>query len=513
MYLRWCQWTLAWIFWASDSWAASIQCRAGRFFERSRCEKGQRLEVLKPLVWVHIPKTGTSFVNTLLFTACPEWPQGVAMDTEMERSGIPYLFQAYPLSKHCKGGFEEDYPAPREGGHYGLTEESYGLYAGRMVGMFRRPRDRVLSSFTQPGGPWGDASATNITQYVLKQEGCATKSLVRGGWYPCNMSSQPVSEREVSLAMKRLDGFAFIGLTEEWNLSVCLFHAMFGGELFLEELAVTRSSASSARLAATVELSQTLGSDWRDEADEKVHAAASRRFWSDIQKYNVSREQCSRHIPASRRQTSRLSLSEVPRTFAHRSSPSWSSDSTDFASKLAGAGQPQQQSHATTNAFSSLQAGTDGNATAALDASLLYSYSLASLMLTGDSVVVRAQGWGPALGPDNAFAISLRTLRGNIALSYGARDKDQMVVMNSKINNEWRAQKTVQLWPHGDSHKPFNISFTRSGGMWQTTVNGTRWPSLDYSYADLPGDPITRVEVSKNLKNAVVSLSHASFNI
>ena len=32
-------------------------------------------------------------------------------------------------------------------------------------------------------------------------------------------------------AAKRVrEGFAFVGITEEWDLSACLFHEMFGGD-------------------------------------------------------------------------------------------------------------------------------------------------------------------------------------------------------------------------------------------------------------------------------------------
>jgi hypothetical protein len=44
----------------------------------------------------------------------------------------------------------------------------------------------------------------------------------------------------VALAIERLDGFSFVGLEEEWPLSVCLFHVINGGECFGVEDQVTR---------------------------------------------------------------------------------------------------------------------------------------------------------------------------------------------------------------------------------------------------------------------------------
>merc|ERR1712176_902336 len=52
----------------------------------------------------------------------------------------------------------------------------------------------------------------------------------------CPSSRIKLTENHVRLAMQRLDmGFAFIGITSEWPLSVCLFHAMHGGKCHKRE--------------------------------------------------------------------------------------------------------------------------------------------------------------------------------------------------------------------------------------------------------------------------------------
>ena len=38
--------------------------------------------------------------------------------------------------------------------------------------------------------------------------------------------------------------FAFVGLTEEWDLSVCLFHRMFGGECHVREFLDVRPGST-----------------------------------------------------------------------------------------------------------------------------------------------------------------------------------------------------------------------------------------------------------------------------
>ena len=90
------------------------------------------------------------------------------------------------------------------------------------------------------------------------------------------------------LALSRLNGFAFIGLTEEWSLSICLLHVMYGGECLAVEFMNTRPS-SGARA------SPTIGSSWggaTDTADLAVYAEASARFWKKVNELGVSRRYC-----------------------------------------------------------------------------------------------------------------------------------------------------------------------------------------------------------------------------
>ena len=80
--------------------------------------------------------------------------------------------------------------------------------------MFRRPNARAASEYVSTGNS--------------VEPGCITKTLARKSRYPC-LETEPPTEREIQLAATRLsDQFAFVGLTEEWDASVCLFHAVLG---------------------------------------------------------------------------------------------------------------------------------------------------------------------------------------------------------------------------------------------------------------------------------------------
>merc|ERR1712232_113816 len=47
-----------------------------------------------------------------------------------------------------------------------------------------------------------------------------------------------LTERNLALAKRIISRMKFIGLSDEWNRSICLFHKQFGGNLNINELKV-----------------------------------------------------------------------------------------------------------------------------------------------------------------------------------------------------------------------------------------------------------------------------------
>jgi hypothetical protein len=77
----------------------------------------------------------------------------------------------------------------------------------------------------------------------------------------------------------------FVGLTEEWNDAVCLFHAMFGGAVRQEEF--KNFHPTRAKPSTAVD----------DELDNPVYAAAKERFRALQKQYGA--EKCHRAAPAT----------------------------------------------------------------------------------------------------------------------------------------------------------------------------------------------------------------------
>ena len=250
------------------------------------------------LVFLHIPKAGTSFVNTLFAFGCRyndsrallhlfnEWRQG--NDQESKRWCHPTAF------------------ARLKGGHYPL--QSAEARNGRAVGMFRRPSKRLASGFAhdfhdcpQPmqhalnlncTDTSRTASAcaelvgdlpTAVRHYSRCVGGCMTRMLTgsscgRNSTLTATMPRAATTE----LAVQRVrHAFAFAGDTEQWNRSVCVFCALFAPRLQpydYDALFVNVRPSRAAAIEGAVEaLLEKEG--YVDAADAAVYAEAT--AWLD----------------------------------------------------------------------------------------------------------------------------------------------------------------------------------------------------------------------------------------
>merc|ERR1712194_737975 len=75
-----------------------------------------------------------------------------------------------------------------------------------------------------------DTESPSLREYAEWNGGCTVRQLTMDVLEPYATVPLPTSE-DVSVAINVLqEGFAFVGITEQWDLSVCLFRAMFGGQ-------------------------------------------------------------------------------------------------------------------------------------------------------------------------------------------------------------------------------------------------------------------------------------------
>merc|ERR1719436_1784591 len=94
----------------------------------------------------------------------------------------------------------------------------------------------------------------------------------------------PLTEGDMELASSRLEKFAFVGLTEQWDLSICLWRAMFGGLCYGSDLSNTR--LAPGRSTPLHDVSVLDG--FVDHIDGELYSKAHKIFERNLQLYGVN---------------------------------------------------------------------------------------------------------------------------------------------------------------------------------------------------------------------------------
>jgi len=134
----------------------------------------------KPLAWIHVPKTGSSFANALVHTPglCPRMPKDFAMDLDHcppgNVMGCPRL-NNITLSEDCPGAFSTwGSPDFTKSWHVGVGDvfEDKNFHG---IMFMRQPEQRMLSHFYFGSPPHGEKELELFKNHM---EGCAVKMMV-----------------------------------------------------------------------------------------------------------------------------------------------------------------------------------------------------------------------------------------------------------------------------------------------------------------------------------------------
>lgn len=257
------------------------------------------------MFWLHIPKCGTSFLNVVVHLpgACDALT-GVPIDAENFGECFESNFNTLePVLCHSKSLHFPSYDwlpnllhGVKTWTHSSLYDDLYVAHRGHFVALFRQPEQRLLSQwFDQEDNfravPFISRCDRNKTpEYEMSMSefqqtwaGAATAQLSGA---PQNASA--LTEAHVEKALVRLrEGFAFVGLEEEWALSVCLFHMMFGGPCLPLDFENTRPGATQHKAYDLAPLN-----GWRDVHDGRVYDEAQRIFQEKLADFGVSHQSC-----------------------------------------------------------------------------------------------------------------------------------------------------------------------------------------------------------------------------
>mmetsp|Transcript_107100 Transcript_107100/g.190298 ORF Transcript_107100/g.190298 Transcript_107100/m.190298 type:complete len:358 (-) Transcript_107100:54-1127(-) len=264
----------------------------------------------KQIRWLHVPKTGTTFGNTVWHYGCPSLPDDVSLSnysSNYERK----MNKDYPISD-CSLLLDHS-----PGTHKPIGDEEWK--DDTFVTLLRKPASRICSAYNYGKqcivdcNPENDKSCfqvrmlDNAWYWLLRRgETCTfmhasadlleygsqidttscTAKMVLG--QSCN-APETLSDEQIQLALNRIQKFAFVGLQEEWKLSVCLFHRIFGGPsadqatkliaLETESLRETDSRASGNANCSD----QRLLDELTDTADSQLYALAETMFWNQAE--------------------------------------------------------------------------------------------------------------------------------------------------------------------------------------------------------------------------------------
>jgi hypothetical protein len=273
----------------------------------------ERAEMIKPVAWFHIQKTGTSFANTLYHTPaiCPNMPADSYVSSAFDTGTWDH--EAWGREKEmCPGGFSKSYQSTLSYWlHEGMSRDAWALNRGHLVTMLRQPEQRILSDYYnkvfQPmrypcpdsecphvdfQTVWPYSSSTpSAREYAEVMGGCVVRQFTLDDYDPCYRVEVPTPD-DVNLAINKMrQGFAFVGITDHWDLSVCLFRAMFGGECNSLDLINTKPFNGTTADSETYD--ESLLEGWTDKLDGPVYKAGVALFKKSLSLYSVDETACA----------------------------------------------------------------------------------------------------------------------------------------------------------------------------------------------------------------------------
>lgn len=270
--------------------------------------------MVNKIAFVHIPKCGTTFIFTLFIYVNKTIPyQNFYNDNLLSAdNGIikNFITKNIPKEKYFKNIDFWPYYPPID--HTPLSSKVYNHYKGNLFGFFRNPKDRIISAYSYfnidnqnlkykyitkllNSKKNFKSESSYINKYIEDTKGSITKQLAGQAYGTSCLADTIKSGRcihikpNLSIALNRLDHFAFIGITEQYNLSLCLFSVMFNTKLSKYSFNIVRKTKinNNEKNKIVKEFK-----NFRDYDDEMVYNYSFNIFKKNLNKYNMTKEKC-----------------------------------------------------------------------------------------------------------------------------------------------------------------------------------------------------------------------------
>lgn len=261
-------------------------------------------DAIEPMIYLHVPKCGSGLATALVHFACGK---KVAENLTLIEPGLDNRGGTGLATKYWNEKCGDHRFLRFESAHAPLDEQMTKHSLSKVVMMVRPPEERALSGYlhnlhdctplqhkysitNQNGKRWkpdGDIDPTSFKEYAACVDSCTTNMLVG---HSCGYQGKGSKPAFLHKALERLPQLGFVGLTDHWELSMCLWHAKFGGKCLPAEFAKVRPGPHRAKYDEKV-----LGasSDWNDQA---IYDKAADLFVKDLEKYDVTPQTCATKI-------------------------------------------------------------------------------------------------------------------------------------------------------------------------------------------------------------------------
>ncbi|KAL1499168.1 hypothetical protein AB1Y20_013679 [Prymnesium parvum] len=258
---------------------------------------------MEPVRWLHVPKTGSSFINAVARYGCAELrPTNLSF-------GMPHEFTAWhaATSRQRRRRACERLEPPWAG-HAPLAAAEAARHGLRVVAMFRRPAQRLLSGFYHadgvsaalqaktmiaPGMPAGEreemrrAVGGDAARYARWPgiASCATKMLIGRACASRYVPTDADVRSARWIVRRRL---AVVGLVEHWASSICVFHRLLLSRVPIHHSELANTHAGPERVARArlnkTDYDEGLLRGFVDVHDEAVYATARDRLYEDMRR-------------------------------------------------------------------------------------------------------------------------------------------------------------------------------------------------------------------------------------
>ena len=247
------------------------------------------------MTWLHVPKAGSTWINTLLATVCGDELESRMHQVRPSSSGLKGFVQRLPNAtiRPCLSGLGGARGTLLDLAHHTSMGQGSSL-VDTGVTLLRDPKQRLMSSFHyRQVKPYdrGQPVPTSLLEFDLWERGCVVKMLARSGVNACGHSppnNHSATLEEVDAAKGMLSRFLFVGLTDEYNLSLCLWHHRFGPRLAEQSEFLNTRTGPVRQLNGFYNIS-TLGDD---PYDGPLYEHARSLFWASFRRANLSQQTC-----------------------------------------------------------------------------------------------------------------------------------------------------------------------------------------------------------------------------